>query len=108
VTKKKATKKKRQPERDSLEYLSAEAREWYGKLRAEWGIEDQVGQLTLMVGMEAFDRMRQAQELIREHGQLVADRFGQLKPNPANTVERDSRAAMLAALRQLGIDEEPE
>lgn len=107
VAKKRAVRKKKE-EADPLGHLSTEGRRWYDRLREEWGIEDQVGQLTLMVACEAFDRMREAQELIRRDGVTILDRFEQVKANPATTVERDARAAMLAALRQLGIDEEPD
>ena len=49
----------------------------------------------------------QAQALIAEHGAVTKDRWGQLRPNPACTIERDSRAAMLAALKALNLDLEP-
>jgi P27 family predicted phage terminase small subunit len=87
--------------------LSASARAWWRKLMTEYGIADAGGLLLLQSALEAFDRMRQARDLIAKHGAVTVDRFGQLRPNPATTIERDSRAAMLAALKQLNLDLEP-
>jgi len=46
--------------------------------------------------------MRGAQALIKRHGLMVKSRA-----NPAVMIERDSRLAMLRALRQLNLDLEP-
>lgn len=87
--------------------LSSEARRWWRKLTVEYVIEDEAGRLLLMVALESFDRMREAQIALAKDGLVLTDRFGQMKPHPLNTVERDSRAAMMAALRQLNLDIEP-
>jgi hypothetical protein len=47
--------------------------------------------------------MTQAQEIISREGITCADRFGQFKVHPAVLIERDSRAAVLAALKQLKL-----
>ena len=87
--------------------LSASARAWWRKLTAEYAICDQAGLLLLQTALQAHDRMNQARDLIAKHGAVTVDRFGQLRPNPATTIERDSRAAMLAALKALNLDVEP-
>lgn len=87
--------------------LSAEARTLWRRLSDDYAIEDAAGLHLLTTACEAFDRMREAQALIREHGACTQDRFGQLRPNPATTIERDSRAAMLSALKALNLDIEP-
>lgn len=48
--------------------------------------------------------MNEAAALIDKHGVCVADRYQQLKSNPAVAAERDSRAAMLQAFKQLNLD----
>jgi len=88
-------------------HLSRTAKAWWKKIQDEYGIEDQAGQLLLVTALEAFDRMKQAAAQIEEDGPQVQDRFGQLKAHPLLTVERDSRAQMLAALKQLNLDLEP-
>lgn len=87
--------------------LSAAAAAWWKRLLTEYSIEDSAGLLLLQTALEAHDRMYQARDLIAKHGAVTVDRFGQLRPNPATTIERDSRAAMLSALKALNLDLEP-
>lgn len=87
--------------------LSTLAKAWWNKLTDEYGIDDQAGLLLLETAMRAMDRMTEAAALITKHGIVTEDRFGQLRPNPATTIERDSRAAMISALKALNLDLEP-
>jgi P27 family predicted phage terminase small subunit len=87
--------------------LSTEARTWWKRLVSEYEIGDDAGLLLLQTAMEAFDRMRIAQEAIEADGVTVFDRFGQRKAHPLLPAERDARAQMLAALRALNRDLEP-
>jgi len=88
-------------------HLSPEAQRLWSKVAAEYGIVDAAGRLLLTTGLEAFDRMRGAQADIARDGATVVDRFGQPKPHPLLTTERDSRAQMLMAFRQLNLDLQP-
>jgi P27 family predicted phage terminase small subunit len=87
--------------------LSAEAGKKWKALVEEYDIADAAGLQILTAGMEAFDRMRGAQRRIKAEGQTFKDRFGQLRAHPLLPVERDARAAMLAALKALNLDLEP-
>jgi P27 family predicted phage terminase small subunit len=87
--------------------LSTAAKAWWKRLASEYGIDDDAGLLLLQTGLEAFDRMRGAQEAIQRDGMTVLDRFGQRKAHPLLPAERDARAQMLAALRALNLDVEP-
>jgi hypothetical protein len=73
---------------------------------ADWDL-DPPALLVLESALQAFDRMTEARKLIDQDGAVTPDRFGQLKAHPALVVERDSRYAMLAALKQLNLDLEP-
>ena len=88
-------------------HLSPEARRWWRKLQQEYRFDDEGGLLLLQTALEAFDRMRAAQAAIKEDGATALDRFGQLKAHPLLSVERDARAALLAALKALNLDLEP-
>jgi P27 family predicted phage terminase small subunit len=88
-------------------HLTAEAKSWWKQIHEESAIEDRPGLLILATALEAFGRMRAAQAVIAELGVTVVDRWAQVKLNSATTIERDSRAAMLSALRQLNLDIEP-
>jgi P27 family predicted phage terminase small subunit len=87
--------------------LSKEAASWWRKLQAEYDISDEAGRLLLQTALESFDRMRSCQEQIRTDGQVVRDRFGQDKPHPLLSTERDARSQMLQAIKQLNLDLEP-
>ena len=87
--------------------LSAEAKRLWRLLLEEYAIEDAGGLAVLSTGLEAFDRMRLAQKAIAKDGMTVTDRFGQAKAHPLLTVERDSRAQWMAALKALNLDLEP-
>jgi phage terminase small subunit len=80
---------------------------WWKTLVDDYDIIDSAGLLLLENAMRARDRMEQARALITEHGAVTVDRFGQLRSNPATTIERDSRAAMQSALKALNLDMEP-
>ena len=71
---------------------------------AEYDIGDEAGLLLLESAMRAMDRTAQAAALIEKHGVVTVDRYSQLRANPACAVERDSRAAMLSALKSLNLD----
>jgi P27 family predicted phage terminase small subunit len=88
------------------DHLSAEATDWWDRVARQWELDD-AGQLSFMVALEAFDRMRQAQGILAEDGAVVLDRFNQRKAHPATVTERDSRAAMLTAMAKLNLDVEP-
>jgi len=66
-----------------------------------WSI-DHAGRQLLCLALEAHQRMRQAQRALKRDGLVLKGRL-----NPVVIVERDSRLAMLKALRQLGLDLEP-
>ena len=87
--------------------LSVEASKWWGRLLDEYNIGDPAGQLLLLTLLESFDRMREAQRRIKKDGEIIKDRFNQLRAHPAITTERDARSQMLMALKGLNLDLEP-
>jgi len=108
VAKKRAASRKPKRPKGAPAHLSDEAAREWDAIRVEYGIDDVAGLRLLTTAYEAFDRMRDAQARIQEEGITGPDRFGQLKPNPACVIERDSRAALSQLIRQLGIDQEEE
>jgi P27 family predicted phage terminase small subunit len=85
---------------------SAAKRLWRG-LVEEYALDDVAALAILTAGLEAFDRMGAAKALLDADGPVVTDRWGQRKVHPAATVERDSRAAWMSALKALNLDLEP-
>jgi P27 family predicted phage terminase small subunit len=84
--------------------LSPEARQWWKKLTNEYEMDDQAGLLLLRTAMEAFDDMRKAQAILDRDGLVIEDRFGQKRAHPLSATLRDSRTAMMRALKSLNLD----
>jgi P27 family predicted phage terminase small subunit len=83
-------------------HLSAEARAIWRSVLADYELEKR-HEAVLLIALEAFDRMREAQAAIAADGAYITGRFGK-KAHPALAVERDSRIAFLRAQRELGLD----
>lgn len=88
-------------------HLKAPGAQLFRDIVAEYGIADSAGLALLTTAGECLDRMRAAQAAIKAHGEIVVDRYGAPKLNPACNLEKDARNGMLAALRALNLDVEP-
>ena len=87
--------------------LSEAAATLWRQLQTEYQISDKGGLIILTAACESYDRMREASIIVEREGMTIKDRFGQDKVHPAFIAERDSRAAMLQALKMLNLDLEP-
>lgn len=86
-------------------HLSASSRRLFRGIANDFALWKEPAALaTLQLAAEALDRVTEARVLIEEHGILVPNRFGELRPNPALTLEKDARIAVLRALRELSLD----
>ena len=83
---------------------SPEAAKLRQSIVEEWSIEDAAGMFLLDVALEALDEMRAAQATLAAEGVYVPDRFRQLRMHPAAQREKEARAHMLAAFKQLNLD----
>jgi len=88
-------------------HLESSGRELWLKVADEYAVDDAAGLALLTTAAECLDRMRAAQRSISEHGEVVTDRYNQVKVNPACALEKDARNGFLAALKQMNLDLEP-
>ena len=88
-------------------HLRPDGADFYARVAAEYALDDPAGLALLCTAAECLDRMRAAQASIAQRGELVDDRYGAPKLNPACGLEKDARAGFLAALRALNLDLEP-
>lgn len=89
------------------DHLRAAGRAFFLSVASEYSIADAAGSALLARAAECVDRMNAAQAAIAEHGELVPDRYGGVKLNPACALEKDARNGFLAAVRALNLDLEP-
>jgi phage terminase small subunit len=90
----------------ALARLSPEALALRTRLLEEFVLDDAVAHALLQSAMESFTAIREAEAVIAKHGIVVADRWGQLRPNPAVAAERSARQAYLRALKLLGVTDD--
>lgn len=84
--------------------LTKESQKIFDEISDAYGISDPAGLLILQTACESFDLMRLAQKSVREFGVVTVDEKNRPKANPGCSVERDSRAAFLQAIRILKLD----
>lgn len=84
-------------------HLGRAGRELWRRVLEEFEITDAAGLALLQSACEARGRIEDARQAIDEHGVVVKDRFGELRPNPATAVETQARSAMVRALNALRL-----
>lgn len=84
--------------------LSADSKRLWRQILDDWNIVDNAHLQVLRVGLLALDRAEKCRKRIDHDGMVAKDRFGKPKAHCLLSIERDARAAFLAALRQLGLD----
>ena len=85
-------------------HLGREESELFGLVVRNYDLRDEISLRILEEGCASLQRARLAREGIAKSGMTYIDGKGQPKPNPLCAVERDSRAAGLAAFRQLNLE----
>jgi P27 family predicted phage terminase small subunit len=90
----------------SPKHLGMEARKIWTQINNKWILDD-AALVILESALESFDRMREAQQILKREGIVIKDRFGQEKQHPASLIERDAKNSMLRALKSLNLDLEP-
>lgn len=87
-------------------HLGAEGRKLWRRILGDFQVDP--GALPILeAACSAADRWAEARDVVAKEGSVVEDRWHQKKIHPAALVERDSRAAMVRHLRDLGLDLEP-
>ena len=87
--------------------LTKEAKAYWKKLVQDFDLDDEPGLLLLKTTLESYDRSNSARATIDKEGMQVVDRFGQVRPHPLLTVERDARSQFMLGLKSLNFDLEP-
>ena len=86
-------------------HLSKEAAAWWRTVTRDYDLEPHHLHL-LQAACEAWDRMQQAREAVGKEGIVFRAGNGDLKTNPAVTIEKDARIAFARLVRELDLDAE--
>jgi hypothetical protein len=87
-------------------HLGVDGLELWTSIREEYGITDPGGLALLRTAAEAADRIASCRRQLDEQGEVLTIR-GVPRAHPAAAIERDSRAALVRAIRYLNLDVEP-
>jgi P27 family predicted phage terminase small subunit len=87
--------------------LCQASRAFWTRLVREYDIADAGGLALLELAAQAYRRLVEARGILDKQGVTVMDRHGQVRAHPLVNVERDARIAVVATLKQLGLDLEP-
>ena len=82
-------------------HLSKEAAAWWRLVVRDYDLEPHHLHL-LQAACEAWDRMQQARETVGKEGIVFRAANGDLKTNPAVTIEKDARIAFARLVRGWG------
>ena len=88
--------------------MDKESQLFYDKIRTDYGIDDEAGVKILLVACQALTALRKYETQVEAEGYTIPDRFGIPKPHALLPFIRDTRAAFLAALKQLNLEFEHE
>ena len=76
----------------------------WNRLVTDYEIHDEAGLILVGSMAECLQDIRRYEAIVKEQGELIKDRSGSQKANPACALAREARKALHSALRQLGAD----
>jgi hypothetical protein len=88
------------------EHLGMAGRELWTSIQASYQITDPGGLALLRAAAEASDRVASCRKMLDEQGEVIVIK-GIPRAHPAAAIERDARAALIRALKELHLDLEP-
>ena len=84
--------------------MTHKATAWRSAMVKRYAFKEPGELMLLATAGQALDRMWDAQALLAKDGQVVYDKFDQIKTHPSNKIETDSRNGFLQCLKALNID----
>jgi hypothetical protein len=90
------------------EHLSERSSEFWRAMVADFTLDDAPARELLLRACEAMDRADQARIVLDRDGLTVTDRYGQIRPHPAASIEVQNRGAVARLLRELRVTDPPE
>lgn len=85
-------------------HLSLEARQIWTQIVGEYEYLPSDALLTLRTALEAFDRAKEAREILSKDGLTIHGKNGMIRKHPCCEIEKNAVSQYLAAMRLLGFD----
>ena len=85
-------------------HLSKESKRLWTEIVKEYVFDDAASLSVLQTALDARDRLTECRERINTEGLTITDRFGQVRPHPLLSEERDARSGVLQGFKMLGLD----
>jgi P27 family predicted phage terminase small subunit len=86
-------------------HLRPDTRAWWQSVHQDYDLEEHHSRL-LTMACEAYDRAREAREILAKDGIVIGCREAAVRPHPCIAIERDSRIAFARLVAQLNLDAE--
>jgi len=83
-----------------------EAKRLWREIHAKFTLEADQCEV-LRTACDALARLYQARDVLNNEGLTFQSPSGQIRSHPANAIEKQSRVGFLQAIKQLGIDWDP-
>ena len=83
-------------------HLTPSSVAWWDDVAGEYDLDEATASV-LLVACEAKDQAARARAVLGRDGETVTDRFGQLTAHPSVLIEKNARADMQRAIRQLDV-----
>ncbi len=84
-------------------HLSGRSREFWVQVVEMYALDEPPARALLQLACEALDRVDEARAVLARDGLTVLDKYGQCKPHPAVSIERQSSIAAARFLRELRV-----
>ena len=90
----------------NTDHLRKPTRDWFDSVLESYELEEHHRRL-LLAAAECWDQSQLAREQLAEGGLTFTDRFGQERPRPQTTIEKDAKILFSRLVRELQLDHEP-
>jgi hypothetical protein len=87
-------------------HLGEAGRGLWSSIQSSYEISDPGGLVLLRTAAEASDRVASCRKMLDEQGEVIVIK-GVPRAHPAAAIERDARAALIRAIKELHLDLEP-
>ena len=84
--------------------LQAPGKKFYKKVMHEYEMEEAHDLQRLFMACRCLDEIAEAEEVVRNEGRFILDRFKQQKEHPAAKAIRENKVLFCRIIRELGLD----